>query len=298
MAFHTKKRWHSYVIGGLSSCVGESVTMPLDVAKVRMQVSLSGRRRARDLSLHKVLHGIVRREGVTALWTGMIPALLRQILYGGLRIGLYTSFKESLPPAHPWLGSIVSGVFAGGLAAAVANPFDVVKTRMQVLGTPAKPRFTSFSQGFIHISRKHGMKGLYRGWLPTAQRAAVVAAVELGTYDETKGYLREAWRMNDGPTLHIFSALMSGLLATIICAPIDFIKTRVQGQEIGGDSYKNAVDCFRRTVSAEGPLALWTGVTAHYLRRGPHLILSFLALEQMRNFVNGGVWNQEQEEES
>lgn len=32
---------------------------------------------------------ILREEGLTALWKGLVPGLQRQCLFGGLRIGLY-----------------------------------------------------------------------------------------------------------------------------------------------------------------------------------------------------------------
>lgn len=42
---------------------------------------------------------IVNREGVTALWKGLPPALTRGFVYGGLRLGLYSPIKQFLTPA-------------------------------------------------------------------------------------------------------------------------------------------------------------------------------------------------------
>jgi len=42
------------------------------------------------------------------------------------------------------------------------------------------------------------------------------------------------------------------------------------------------VDCFLKIVRNEGPIALFKGWTPSYTRLGPHTILTFIFLEQMK----------------
>ena len=37
---------------------------------------------------------MVRQEGLTSLWSGLSPSLVRSFLYGGARLGLYTPVKS------------------------------------------------------------------------------------------------------------------------------------------------------------------------------------------------------------
>lgn len=40
--------------------------------------------------------GIVREEGVLALWRGITPALYRHLVYSGSRMVLYEQFRDSI----------------------------------------------------------------------------------------------------------------------------------------------------------------------------------------------------------
>jgi solute carrier family 25 (mitochondrial uncoupling protein), member 8/9 len=63
--------------------------------------------------------------------------LHRQVLYGGLRIGLYDPIKRLITgdsPANPsLLTKIVAGMTTGALAICVASPTDLVKVRRMLL---------------------------------------------------------------------------------------------------------------------------------------------------------------------
>jgi len=133
--------------------------------------------------------------------------------------------------------------------------------------------------------------GLYKGVIPTSNRAAVIAASELAVYDESKHVIQSSKLLKEGFPTHLAASLVSGLVATFFAAPIDFIKTRMQGQPIDpktgrGILYKNSLNCISKTIKNEGFFALWTGLLPHYLRRGPHLIVSFVVLERLIEFGN------------
>ena len=44
--------------------------------------------------------------------------------------------------------------------------------------------------------------------------------------------------------------------------------------------YSNAWQCAAKTVAAEGPGALYKGCTAHFMRVGPHTVLTLLLLDR------------------
>lgn len=74
-------------------CCDQVCTIPLDTAKVRLQLqkkaaAVTGGGGGAGGVLGTMMC-IAREEGVAALWKGIIPGLHRQCLYGGLRIGLY-----------------------------------------------------------------------------------------------------------------------------------------------------------------------------------------------------------------
>jgi hypothetical protein len=69
--------------------------------------------------------------GITALWKGVAPAMARGVVYGGLRIGLYTPIKEAIgasDKSDSWAlyKKIGAGVASGGFASAITNPAELV----------------------------------------------------------------------------------------------------------------------------------------------------------------------------
>ncbi|KAH1197088.1 Mitochondrial uncoupling protein 2 [Glycine max] len=84
----------AFFCSAFAACFAEFCTIPLDTAKVRLQLQKKvGVDEGVGLPKYKGLLGtvktIAREEGISALWKGIVPGLHRQCLYGGLRIGLY-----------------------------------------------------------------------------------------------------------------------------------------------------------------------------------------------------------------
>ena len=83
---------------------------------------------------------ITTEEGPLALWNGLIPGMKRQLVYAGLRIGLYLPVRDAIcgelqPGNNPTLlQKIAAGMITGGIAITAANPTDVVKIRLQAQG--------------------------------------------------------------------------------------------------------------------------------------------------------------------
>ena len=87
-----------------------------------------------------ILH-ITRTEGLTALYSGIVPGLQRQMAFSAIRIGAYERVKETyleLTGCEGGVGlvgvRVAAGVTTGTLAILAAQPTDVVKVRMQVAG--------------------------------------------------------------------------------------------------------------------------------------------------------------------
>lgn len=70
------------------------VVQPLDLVKNRMQLSgMGGGKKEYKTSFH-AFKGIVKNEGVLALYSGLSAGLLRQATYATTRLGMYTWLFE------------------------------------------------------------------------------------------------------------------------------------------------------------------------------------------------------------
>ena len=52
--------------------------------------------------------------------------------------------------------------------------------------------------------------------------------------------------------------------------------------------YNGTLDCFRQIVTKEGPLALWKGFMPCWMRIGPHTLVTFVIMEQIKGLLTGG----------
>ncbi|KAK6195386.1 hypothetical protein SNE40_000830 [Patella caerulea] len=289
--------WRPFVYGGLASMTAECGTFPIDTTKTRLQIQ--GQRidvKLTELKYRGMSHALVRifkDEGFYALYSGIAPALLRQATYGTIKIGAYHSLKRLFvaDPKNETLAiNVLCGVVAGVLSSTIANPTDVLKVRMQARGHTAAT--DSMLCSFIKIYRSEGLAGLWRGVGPTAQRAAVVAGVELPAYDICKKHIIKSGYLGDTKETHFLASFFAGFVGAVASNPIDVVKTRMMNQEklkptsVGSGVvpviYSSSFECLVQTVKTEGPMALYKGFIPTWFRLGPWNIIFFMTYEQLK----------------
>lgn len=288
--------------GGLSSCVAETVTMPVDVVKTRLQMDGAAGSTKLYNGTFDCASKLVKAEGPGALFKGLPPALVRQSTYGSLRYGLYGPIRNSLgvtpgTPASeiPIWKKIVAGSAAGAISSAAANPTDLVKVRLQTDGQIKGPdgeflpkRYNGMVHAFSSIVKEEGVLGLWKGVGPTCGRATALAAAELSTYDEVKSqFLKRKIFEAPGLGLTLATAFISGFVSTVASSPFDVVKSRVMGQPLNPDGsgklYSGMVDCFVKSSSTEGPMSLYNGFWPNFGRVVPRVTIVFLVMEQLKN---------------
>jgi len=287
--------WKGLAYGGFASCVAETITMPIDVVKTRLQMDGSGGVKVYNGSVD-CAKKLVGAEGPSALFKGLPPALVRQSTYGSLRYGLYGPIKDSMgikagEPVPLWK-KIVAGGTAGAIASAIANPSDLMKVRLQTdgmakdeAGKLLPKRYTGMVNCFMTVVKQEGVLALWTGVGPTAGRATVLAAAELASYDEAKGALSSTFGMS-GILLTACTSFISGFISTVASSPFDVVKSRVMGQPCHPDGtgklYSGMVDCFVKSSSAEGPMSLYNGFLPNFGRVVPRVMIVFLVMEQLK----------------
>jgi hypothetical protein len=280
----------------------DAVVMPLDVAKTRLQMQgADGTQQYK--SLVDCFQKTVRNEGIGSLYKGVEPALTRQVVYGGLRYGLYAPLRNligvdaSTPKDQiPFWKKFVAGGGAGGIASFVANPTDLVKIRMQVDGLKAadpgyKPKYTGAINCVTTIMREEGIFSFWKGCTPNLTRAIVLAAFELSCYDEIKLQLVNFGLVQPGSVSGVFiSSCCVGFIASVVSTPFDVAKSRIMGQPTRSDGtgklYSGMIDCFAQTIKKEGPFALMKGFLPCWARIGPRGVIIFMTMEQVKKWTD------------
>lgn len=313
-----------FVEGGIASIVAGCSTHPLDLIKVRMQLqgekapvpnpavqnlrpalAFHTTHAAAPANIHHLPPPrvgllstgakIFQTEGVAALFSGISATVLRQTLYSTTRMGLYDIMKQKWTDPEtrtmPLGRKIAAGLIAGGIGAAVGNPADVAMVRMQADGRlpPTQRRnYTSVIDAIRRMSKQEGVGSLWRGSSLTVNRAMLVTASQLASYDQIKESILKKGLMRDGLGTHVASSFAAGFVAAVVSNPVDVIKTRVMTMKVeAGEKppYAGALDCAVKTVKAEGPLALYKGFIPTISRQGPFTVVLFVTLEQVRKLL-------------
>ena len=130
--------WTTFVAAGLGASVAEICTLPIDTAKVRLQllqratvgVGAEAALRPPPPGMLAMVRAIAMTEGPRALFSGLAPALHRQLINASLRVGLYghiaALFRASPPPGTaatdvPLGTKVAAALASGAIGITVAN---------------------------------------------------------------------------------------------------------------------------------------------------------------------------------
>ena len=188
--------------------------------------------------------------------------MLRQAVYGTLKYGIYYSLKgfvisNQIGGEESLTTNVSIAVVAGAVSSAVANPTDVLKVRMQSgksyvdkesnkavnqvktvdaqsirennSNTDRKARIGLIG-AFKDVYLKEGIGGLWRGVSPTAQRASLVAGVQLPAYDLSQQLFIRHNVFTEAYVNNLAASIVAGLCACLASNPFDVIRTRMMDQ--------------------------------------------------------------------
>ena len=287
--------FHNFVYAAGAASTAVLFTNPIDVAKTRLQLQGELARRGEAPRLYSgpfdCMAKTARVEGVRGLQRGLATAIVREALLNFFRVGMFEPVLHAYHPEGgraPLWKKIAAGITTGATAALVANPLDIMKTRMQAQASGANAavghqhNFSGVADGFKSLLREEGARGLWKGLPPSVLRLALGSSGQLASYSQIKEWaLGQGY--SDGPALHLATSFASVVFGVTAMNPVDVIRTRVYNQPAGeARLYKNALDAAVKIARHEGVLAFYKGWGAHYLRGAPHVALLFVFLEQLK----------------
>ena len=89
--------------------------------------------------------------------------------------------------------------------------------------------------------------------------------------------------MTPGPITDATASMVSAFFAVGANNPADVVRTRLYNQPFEivngkrvGQWYSGVLDCAGHILKDEGILAFWKGFTGHFMRTGPHYVVSFM----------------------
>ncbi|KAF2207898.1 hypothetical protein CERZMDRAFT_62390 [Cercospora zeae-maydis SCOH1-5] len=184
-----------------------------------------------------------------------------------------------------WKG-FVAGVFSGITKLVVGHPFDTIKVRLQ---TSTHDQFKGPMDALTQTLRREGINGIYKGATPPLVGWMCMDSLMLGSLtlyrrllDEhvfrpyfVKQALSSQRKIDLGQTKlpavgHGIAGMAAGWTVSLIAAPVEHIKARLQVQYQAVKSqrqYAGPIDCAKKIYGGHGVRGLYHGLLATMIFR-------------------------------
>ncbi|PWA60708.1 substrate carrier protein [Artemisia annua] len=287
-------------IGGAAQLI---VGHPFDTIKVKLQsqpVPPPGQLPRYSGAIDAVKQTLAA-EGPRGLYKGMgaplaTVAALNAVLFT-VR-GQMEALLRSEPGAPLTVNQqVIAGAGAGVAVSILATPTELIKCRLQAQGAAvasvagpggtvtAALKYTGPMDVAKQVLRSEGgVKGLFKGLIPTMGREVPGNAAMFGVYEAMKQYFAGG---TDTSGLGRGSMIMAGGIAGgafwISVYPTDVIKSAIQIDDYKNPKYSGSTDAFKKILKAEGVGGLYKGFGPAMARSVPANAACFLAYEIVRS---------------
>ncbi|KAG5999900.1 hypothetical protein E4U21_006156 [Claviceps maximensis] len=185
--------WQNLASGAAARTFAGLVLMPLTVIKVRFESSLYS-----YSSMASAAADIKRHNGFRGFYSGYGATAIRDAPYAGLYVSFYELLKMKLgsltsptslssdielPKMTTSVANsinFISGILAGAACSVISNPFDAVKTRIQL----QPDRYRNVGQAGYKMVVEEGFRSLWDGLALRMSRKALSSALAWTVYEE------------------------------------------------------------------------------------------------------------------
>lgn len=174
------------IAGSAAGAISQTAIYPLEITKTRLAVSAPGEYRG----IMHCISSIVRTDGVSALFRGLLPSVVGVIPYAGVDFAVYSTLRDvytrRYPNTHPGVLTVfVCGAISSTCGQVVAYPLQLVRTRLQTQGMAGRPMlYNGMSDAFFKIWKCDGLLGFYSGILPNFMKAIPAVSISYIVYEQ------------------------------------------------------------------------------------------------------------------
>eukprot|EP01018_Ginkgo_biloba_P022703 Gb_16849 [translate_table: standard] len=182
-----------------------------------------------------------------------------------------------MTPFDFYAACILGGVLSCGLTHTGVTPLDLLKCNMQT--NPSK--YKSIGSGFGKLLKKHGMRALFRGWVPTFLGYSAQGAFKFGFYEFFKimysDILGPKYAEEHKTLIYLAGSASAEFIADIALCPFEAIKVRVQTHP---DLRNGFLEASAELLASEGYNGLYKGLLPLWGRQIPYTMVKFACFEK------------------
>ncbi|KAK9073599.1 hypothetical protein SSX86_007923 [Deinandra increscens subsp. villosa] len=182
---------------------------------------------------------------------------------------------ELFSPAY-YGACTAGGILSCGLTHMAVTPLDLVKCNMQINPT----KYKGVCSGFGVLLKEQGMKGFFKGWVPTLLGYSAQGACKFGFYE----FFKKTYSDMAGPEfatkyktlIFLAGSASAEFIADIALCPFEAVKVRVQTKP---GYAKGLSDGLPKFVKADGVSGLFKGLAPLWGRQIPYTMMKFASFE-------------------
>lgn len=168
----TKIGFAERTLAGLGAgSLGAMIGNPAEVVLIRMQSDglKPEAQRVNYRSAFDALARITRNEGISALWSGAYPTVIRAMATNFGQLTFFSESKSQLQKHTSFSAqatTLTASTIAGFFAAFFSLPLDMVKTRLQrqTRGLDGSVQYRGMFDCFVKVAKNEGLLRFYRGF--------------------------------------------------------------------------------------------------------------------------------------
>lgn len=163
--------------GGLAGLCQIIITTPMELLKIQLQDAGRVAAHAKEggiavpkISATAITLELLRTKGIIGLYKGVGATMLRDVSFSIIYFPLFAHLNALGPRKSDGTGeavfwcSFLAGCASGSLAALAVNPFDVVKTRLQLLKkAEGEMGYSGVPDAIIKILKNEGPLAFFKG---------------------------------------------------------------------------------------------------------------------------------------
>ncbi|CAL9099198.1 unnamed protein product [Musa acuminata var. zebrina] len=281
-------------VGGAAQLI---VGHPFDTIKVKLQsqpAPLPGQPPKYSGAMDAVKQTMVA-EGPRGLYKGMGVPLATVAAFNAVLFtvrGQMEGLLRSEPGAPLTVNQqMVCGAVAGVAVSILACPTELIKCRLQaqsaLAGSAASYAAAKYGGPMDvakHVVREAGVRGLFKGMVPTLAREVPGNAVLFGVYEALKQYFaggKDTSELGRWPLM--VAGGLGGASFWLSVYPTDVVKSVIQVDDYKNPKYSGSVGALRKIAAAEGIKGLYRGFGPAMARSVPANAACFLAYEMIRS---------------
>ena len=294
----------SVVAGGLASTIAKTVVAPGERVRLILQTKslFDGRgasaphSTAQPARLGTLIRDIARADGggILSFWKGNLANCLRSFPNYALRFSVFDEMREAAGPEFraSFVGALTLGALSGAITAVVTYPLDLVRTKLAVdseITHGQKHRYRGMVHCAVSTARQGGIPALYQGLGISVIEIMPYTAILLGGYDLAKSHFPKVGDANASALSKLGVGWAVGLLASLVCYPIDTVKRHVMLQgsfENNGQAHAPQSRGIGRAIhqifESHGFRGFYRGCLVNSVKSAPAAALTLVAHDRLK----------------